>query len=222
MTKKESSKLFRPFSQVDSSTTRKYGGTGLGLYISKKLATALNGKIKVKSEKAIGTEFTVILPMQVGKMENAQREDKMKREEMILTGELYPHKILLVEDNSVNQRLAKIMLQKMGYDCDIAGDGKEALEAFERMEEAKKPFYSIVFMDMQMPQMDGLEATERLIERYKEKCPPIVAMTANVFIEDKEKCAKAGMSDFLPKPIKQSELRQILIKYSNKVQKLAG
>ena len=123
--------------------------------------------------------------------------------------ELFHHRLLLVEDNNINQKLAKLMLKKFGYTCDIAANGVEALELLEQ----KK--YSLIFMDMQMPEMDGVTATIKILEIYGKKRPKIVAMTANAFPEDRKKCSDAGMDDFIPKPIKAEELRRVLGNYGS-------
>jgi len=114
------------------------------------------------------------------------------------------HKILLVEDNKINQTIAVLLLKKLGYQCDIAENGFQALEALKNQPESNQ--YTFLFMDMQMPEMDGLTATKKIIEIYGDKRPTIVAMTANVFEEDKIKCLDAGMDDFISKPISKKEI----------------
>ena len=118
------------------------------------------------------------------------------------------HQILLVEDNIINQKLAKLMFTKGGHTCDIAFNGQDALDALE----ANPGKYSVIFMDMQMPIMGGIEATRKIIQIYQDKSPPIVAMTANAFKEDKESCFAAGMEYFLSKPVKSSEIEAVLNK----------
>lgn len=206
-------KLFKAFSQADSSTTRKYGGTGLGLYISEKLARSMGGKITVNSEYGVGTTFKVELKLKEGKKEKTALKRANFNPEDLKLAESFPHKILLVEDNSVNQKLAKIMLKKLGYSCDIAANGLEALKAFEELENLGHSSYSLVFMDMQMPEMDGVTATRELKSRYGNKEIPIIAMTANVYKEDKARCFEAGMVDFVAKPIKIDEIKRVLMTY---------
>ena len=114
------------------------------------------------------------------------------------------HKVLVVEDVRINQTIVKMMLSKLGFDCDIAVNGIEALEA---LNDAK---YSIIFMDLQMPEMDGLTATKEIVKRYGQSRPIIVAMTANVLKEDRANCAAVGMDDFIPKPLLISEIKRVL------------
>lgn len=203
--------LFKDFSQGDNSTTRKFGGTGLGLSICRKLATAMNGEVFVESEKGQGSTFGLTIPLQYGYHEESLEEElgHDKAISNLEIAKLYPHRILLVEDNRVNQKLAQMMLRKLGYTCDVAANGIEALDAL-----AIKS-YSLIFMDMQMPEMDGVTATKKILEIYGEKRPSIVAMTANAFQEDKDKCFDAGMDDFTSKPIQLSELKKVVIKFGD-------
>ncbi|MFT6633594.1 MAG: signal transduction histidine kinase/CheY-like chemotaxis protein [Bacteriovoracaceae bacterium] len=202
------SKLFKDFSQADSSTTRNFGGTGLGLSISKKLISLMGGEVFVESSPGKGSTFGLQI-----RLKNGEEQTELIKEKSGVVGKLakkYSHKILLVEDNIVNQKLASMMFEIMGYECDIANNGVEALEAFKENQNG----YTIVFMDMQMPIMDGIEATRRLIKTYGDSCPPIIAMTANAFPEDKEICFEAGMVDFISKPIKKGNLQRVLKSFS--------
>lgn len=201
-------KLFKSFSQADSSITRKFGGTGLGLSICSKLIDMMKGKITLYSKLNEGTEFKVILPLKLGDQE--KRKSVEKKESLSILSTQYPHHILVVEDNTVNQKLAKMMFNKMGYEITLANNGQEALDLLSGSNE--DPF-SIIFMDMQMPVMDGVSATKIIIEKYGQNTYPIIAMTANVLEEDKKKCFEVGMNDFVPKPISITDLKKILIKY---------
>jgi len=181
--------LFQAFSQADTSITRKFGGTGLGLTISAKLANLMGSSISLYSSPGKGSifEFEVTLP----------EGDKPQKK---ITNTVKPKfnsdiKILLVEDNPVNIKIASMMITKLGYACDIAENGEQAVEMVKRNN------YHMIFMDMQMPVMDGIEATEIIKQLEQGKHVPIIAMTANVFNEDKEKCFQAGMEYFIPKPI---------------------
>jgi PAS domain S-box-containing protein len=205
-------KLFKSFSQADTSTTRKYGGTGLGLSICFKLAQLMGGEAFVESVEGEGATFGVhlILKMGTAKLEefDVSGVDSISKN---LSDE-FKHKILLVEDNLVNQKIMKMTLEKMGYSCDVAENGVVSIE----MVEASSNTYTIILMDMQMPVMGGIEATEKLIDKYGGDAPHIVALTANAFAEDKEKCLSAGMCAFISKPVKKSKLIEILKEYSFK------
>jgi signal transduction histidine kinase/CheY-like chemotaxis protein len=202
--------LFQAFTQADSSTTREFGGTGLGLAISDRLAKAMNGLISVESKVGFGSTFSVSLPLQQANSEQRPLTDKDNAQTIEeLPSTKLTHKILVVEDNRINQKIAEKMLAKLGLTCDIAINGLEGITALTVKN------YSLIFMDMQMPVMDGIKATEKIIEKYGNKRPAIVAMTANVFQEDKDKCFAAGMDDFIAKPIDITEIIRVLSKYDN-------
>ncbi len=195
--------LFEPFSQADSSTTRKYGGTGLGLSIVRGLAQAMNGEVGVDSEPGKGSRFwfRVPLPLLV-----AEAGREVAAPAAIAPAAKTAH-ILLVEDNLTNRRLIMAMLGRVGYTVDVAENGEEALA---RVMQAPP---DVVLMDVQMPVMDGLEATRRIREweRAQGRTPlPIIALTADAFEDDRQRCLAAGMNDYLTKPIDFSVL-QVLI-----------
>lgn len=199
-------KLFKSFSQVDSSTTRKYGGTGLGLAISHKLSKIMNGNIYVESEVGEGSTFTFKLPLEISEKPNDNLyEDESMEEKLLPTKKKL--EILVAEDNIINQKVIIRLLGKMGQSPDLADNGLLATQAVEQ----KK--YDLIFMDMHMPEMDGVEATKIIIDKMKDKNPYIVALTANVLQEDKDKCFAAGMSDFLTKPINSKKLISSINKY---------
>ncbi|GMM83848.1 ATP-binding protein [Pseudoalteromonas sp. MTN2-4] len=208
MSKDAQTWLFEPFIQGDGSTTREYGGTGLGLAISSKLVKAMNGKIKVYSELGKGSKFTVTLPLKKVAKEKTIDASIPVVENAPNSSELQPHIILIVEDNLINQKVAGMLLEKLGYKYDIAENGKVALEKLEQK------YYTFVFMDIQMPVMNGHDATKEIIARYKNQRPNIVAMTANTFEEDKEKCFASGMDDFIAKPISEQEMVRVLSKFT--------
>lgn len=190
-------RLFKEFTQADSSITRKYGGTGLGLSISMRLAKLLGGNIEVESVKGKGTTFS----LRISLIEGSKNEENQSVVHENLA-EKFPHQILVVEDNKINQKLTKKMLEKMGYDCVIVDDGQAAVD------ECNKNNYSLILMDMQMPTMDGITASRIISKNHKG--PAIVAMTANVFNEDRLKCFEAGMKDFIGKPVRFEDLERVL------------
>jgi signal transduction histidine kinase/CheY-like chemotaxis protein len=203
ISKEDHKNLFQPFTQADNSMSRAYGGTGLGLAISANLTKAMNGTISVKSEEKKGTVFQVSIPLKATIKPN-NMVVKLVSENIVEDSINSAHKVLVVEDVRINQTIVKMMLSKLGFDCDIAVNGIEALEA---LNDAK---YSIIFMDLQMPEMDGLTATKEIVKRYGQSRPIIVAMTANVLKEDRANCAAVGMDDFIPKPLLISEIKRVL------------
>jgi len=194
--------LFQSFTQADGSTTRKYGGTGLGLAIVRQLVLLMGGRIGVESEAGKGATFWCELDFPVAAVPAETGEDK---EAATRDGALAGH-VLLVEDNKVNQMVARKMLTAMGLTVDLAEDGEEALSAL-----AEKR-YDLVLMDCQMPVLDGYRATKtfRDQEVRSEKRLPIIAMTANAMEGDRQKCLDAGMDDYLAKPVKKEQLRTLL------------
>jgi len=198
ISKEDQEKLFKPFSQVDNSTSRKYGGTGLGLVICQQLVSLMAGTIHVKSKTAKGSTFYFTLPLQPVEYSPQAADLVNKLNSPVVKTDMAkkkPLSILLVEDNSVNQKIAMNLFNKMGYAPDLAVNGLEALKALDNKS------YDVIFMDMQMPIMDGVEATEKIVEKWGENTPRIIAMTANVLSQDKQKCFDAGMDDFIGKPI---------------------
>jgi len=200
-------KLFKEFTQSDSSITRQYGGTGLGLAISKNLTNLMGGKINLESEPDKGSEF--MFELKFGYQEN--ETDMFKNKKMEIPNQL---SILVAEDNPINQKVAILTLRHMGLQCDIAKNG---LEAFEMYKEKK---YNVILMDMQMPILDGINATQKIRDfENKEQLENktfIIALTANAFIEDKQKCIDAGMNDFVSKPFKEDALRKTLSQITKK------
>ena len=202
-------KLFLAFSQADGSTTRKHGGSGLGLAIVRQLVDMMHGKLGIDSEVGKGSKFWFVIPLGIAKEELEKKEVVIKRiEPLELEG-----RVLLVEDNPVNQMVARKMLEKLGLESALAENGQEALDILEREE------FNVVLMDCQMPIMDGFEAT-RLWRTYENKSAkghlPIIAMTANVMEGDRELCLLSGMDDYLGKPVRQAELGALLQRWLNK------
>ena len=200
-------KLFQSFSQADSSTTRKYGGTGLGLVISKRLAEIMGGTMSAESEGAgQGSTFRFHIRAEAVATEATATKPTGKTSIDPHMASRHPLTILLAEDNLVNQKLALRLLSQMGYTADVAVNGLKALEAIE----ARR--YDLVLMDVQMPEMDGLEASRQLTAKLKpHERPRIVAMTANAMQGDREACLAAGMDDYVTKPIRVEALVQALL-----------
>ncbi|MDF5712316.1 MAG: ATP-binding protein, partial [Rhizonema sp. NSF051] len=196
-------RLFKAFSQVNSSMTREYGGTGLGLAICKKLSELMGGRIWVESEPGVGSTFyfTITAPIVEERLENVCKDIAIDT----YIAEEHPLKILLVEDNIVNQKIVQHLLQRMGYEADLANNGLEALLALRRQS------YNVVLMDVHMPEMDGLTATQRICKEWTPELRPwIVAMTASGMWGEHERCLASGMNDYLCKPIGIQQLMQVL------------
>ncbi|MDX2473161.1 MAG: ATP-binding protein [Candidatus Krumholzibacteria bacterium] len=205
--KEDLERLFKPFAQVDSATTRKYGGTGLGLNISQQLVGMMGGEIEVTSEPGEGSRFTFVIRLakQAPGAIASAREAGPDRDDGPLG-----LRILLVEDDLTNQLVAKSMLEKMGCTVDIAINGREAVHILENLS------FDVVLMDCMMPEMDGFEATRRIRGRksdVRDHHVPVIALTANAQAGDKARCLAAGMSNFLTKPVKKKVLRKMLLSY---------
>lgn len=202
-------KLFNAFVQVDATTTRKYGGTGLGLAICRNLITMMQGHIWIESEPGKGSTFHFTLQLPTGGPTEQSDTDNV----ITQTPTTVNHpRILLVEDNEVNKMLAMAMLERLGYVCDVAADGQIALDA------AAQKNYDIIFMDCQMPNIDGYEATRMIRELPGKHYPYIIALTANVFAEDIKHCYQSGMDDFLAKPVQLNEIQQKILQYMELIQ----
>jgi signal transduction histidine kinase/CheY-like chemotaxis protein len=186
------------FARTDPAA-RPFGSTGLGLILSDRLVHLLNGRIRVSSQTGKGSRFNFTILAKPAPAKSASTStDTLPR-----LAEKYPLRILLAEDNPINRQLAVLILDKMGYSCGVAENGKEVLDQLQ-----KEPF-DLIFMDIQMPEMDGLEAT-RLIRRGRGKQPVIIAMTANTTRKDRDDCLTTGMNDFLSKPVHLDELIRMM------------
>ena len=201
--------IFEAFQQEDSSTTRKFGGTGLGLAISRQLINLLGGQLNVKSEVGIGSEFYFTIPAKAG--------EKIIKEVNITNDYIFNDvKILIAEDNNLNQELISIILDGKNIKYEIVNDGMEAIEKY------KNNKYDLILMDENMPNMNGMEATQNILIYEKEnnmKHTPIIAFTANAMSGDKEKFLNFGMDDYLSKPVNIKKLYEIIQQFvPNKVE----
>jgi CheY-like chemotaxis protein len=204
-------RLFSPFVQADSTTTRKYGGTGLGLAITKRLVEAMGGAVGVHSEVGKGSTFWFTARLQKGAASGAENLDATSSDaDVQLKAAFAGRRVLLAEDDSFNREIGTLLLEDVGLTVDVAEDGLAAVEM------AAKNRYDLILMDMQMPRMDGLEATRQIRSAGPGNAVPIVAMTANAFAEDRLRCLEAGMDDFLTKPVDPAVLYQVLLRHLTK------
>ncbi|MBW3697885.1 response regulator [Vibrio sp. T187] len=196
ISEKQLTQLFQPFKQADSSITRRFGGTGLGLVITKHLIHLMNGSISVKSELNIGTEFLINLPVK------AKSVNDVKHTSTIDAIEETPKElsILVVEDNPTNQMVIKLILNRMGHKVRIVSNGSEAVKFVKEHHQS----LDLIFMDLSMPVMDGLTTTKYI--RKESINNPIVALTAHTTDSDKQKCLDAGMNAFVGKPVRTAEI----------------
>ncbi len=205
-------RLFKSFSQVDSTITRQYGGTGLGLTISKSLAEMMGGQMWVESVVGVGStfNFTIVAPSSFscpGVKLDAANEYSPTPDPSLPPQSSRPLRILLAEDNQVNQQVALYLLEQIGYQADVVSNGLEVLETLQRQS------YDVVLMDVQMPLMDGLAATKRICQEFPANLRPrIIALTANAMLGDRQTCINAGMDDYVSKPIQLEKLAQSLNK----------
>jgi signal transduction histidine kinase/ActR/RegA family two-component response regulator len=206
--------MFHPFVQEDGSNTSKYGGSGLGLTISKNLIKLMGGTIEVESTIAVGTTFNVKIPLKRAKTIHEVPDDLQNNQALSHKNSLKNCQILMAEDHPLNIMITKKLLEKMGMTVTVVENGKSAVDIFAK---SKPGFYQAILMDIRMPVMDGLEAARaiRALKREDARNIPIIAMTANALNEDRQKTKEAGMNAHLAKPFKPEELFNILMEYIN-------
>jgi CheY-like chemotaxis protein len=213
-------RLFTSFEQAESSTSRKYGGTGLGLAISKRIVELMNGEIWIESELGQGASFFFTVRLKGSgeyiEADNSPRDTTNEPAEVAASGRAtaFPgRRLLLAEDVEINREIVLELLNPLQFEIDCAVNGAEAVQKFTD----RGGRYDLIFMDLQMPEMDGFEATRliRALDLPNAKEVPIIAMTANVFREDIEKCLEAGMNDHVGKPLDMGDVMKKLTFYLN-------
>ena len=210
------SKIFKPFEQEDASTAHNYGGSGLGMAISDNIVKLMNGQILIESEEGKGSEFVVYLALPVA--ENQEEEQiTVENNDSNIEFSIEGVKILLAEDNDINAEVAKEILEMHGAVITRASNGKEAVDMFA---DNSQGTFDVILMDIQMPEMDGWEATKTIRQLQREDADiPIIAMTANAFIEDQRHSIEVGMNGHVNKPVNYKEIKQIIGKCLNKKRK---
>jgi two-component system sensor histidine kinase/response regulator len=198
-------RLFEAFEQADNSTTRKYGGTGLGLAITRRLAQLMGGKVGADSTVKVGSRFWFTARLARGTELAADAAGEPANAELLIRRDYAGRRILVVDDEPVNLEVAKMLLDESGLKVDTARDGEQACAM------AGSQSYDLILMDMQMPRMDGLDATRCIRHDPDYAGVPIIAMTANAFAEDRARCLAAGMDDFLAKPFDPDALFDMLL-----------
>ncbi|HVK31377.1 MAG TPA: ATP-binding protein [Burkholderiaceae bacterium] len=203
-------RLFQRFSQGDESTSRRYGGTGLGLEISRSLARLMGGDITVQSTPGVGSRFELLLPVQEVASPREAAAGAAPASMAVGAGALRRLRLLVAEDNEVNRTVLAAMIEREGHDWHFAHDGLAAVQAAQAQE------YDLVLMDLHMPEMDGIDATRAIRALPGDKAQvPIVALTADAFADTRTRCLEAGMNDFLSKPVSVAELARLLATYGD-------
>jgi len=209
LTPEQQARLFKPFMQADDSTTRQFGGTGLGLVICQRIAQLMGGQVGVSSVAGQGSRFwmTAAMRPQTSAPSASPASTPGEKPEAMLARLCRGRRILLVEDNPVNQKVALAVLKRAALDVEVASDGRQAVDR------VRDGDYALVLMDVQMPVLDGIAATREIRQLPHRTTLPIIAMTANAFDEDRRECLSAGMSDFIGKPVVPANLYRALLKW---------
>jgi CheY-like chemotaxis protein/anti-sigma regulatory factor (Ser/Thr protein kinase) len=204
--------IFDPFTQADGSHTRKFGGTGLGLTITKQIIELLGGRIFIRSEEGRGSVFTIELPagMDVNQQPKVNRYDTLEKLQKQESASPWPlsGRVLVAEDAKANQALIRILLQKMGFDVIMVEDGQQAVDR------VSKETFDVILMDMQMPVMNGYDATRRI--KAMGVPTPIIAVTAHAMKGDEQKCFDVGCDGYVAKPIDRKKIEEIIREHLNK------
>lgn len=201
MSPEQKEKVFRPFTQADLSTTRKYGGTGLGLTITKEIISAMGGELQLDSEMGKGTSFTVTLPLPIAE---PPETDSFERE---LLGQTKFAKILVVDDNEINCKMLSRLIERIGHEVDFA------MTPMHTEELMKSNKYDLIFMDYHMPEMNGPELYLHLKEELRRELPPTIALTADLMDSTRKKIKEVGMKELVGKPIRKTQLRDLIDRY---------
>ncbi|MGB0681251.1 MAG: PAS domain S-box protein [Magnetovibrionaceae bacterium] len=216
LTPEQSERLFDSFTQADTSTTRKYGGTGLGLAICRRLVGLMGGHIGVESEPGQGSTFRFVLPFAIKDEASIQDHGLRSQSQLDLRGVF----VLLVEDNEINQQVAREMMSVAGIEVEIADNGEAALSTLDASQSQAGRAFDLVLMDVQMPVMDGLEATRRVRQREQWKDLPIIAMTAHALAAERDACLEAGMQDHVSKPVDPQALLSTIARWTGRQEQM--
>ncbi|MFP4167807.1 MAG: ATP-binding protein [Desulfonatronovibrionaceae bacterium] len=205
-------KIFSPFSQADSSFTRQFSGTGLGLTISRNLARCLNGDIQVQSAPDTGSTFTLFIPLIVAQPEEEdQNQALLRREPLSFAGQSPVLRVLVAEDDPLNRKLISTFLKSLGHEFEMVENGREAVRS------AGEKDYDIILMDLHMPVMGGMEAAQEIYASENSPASPvIIAMTADARKDIVRECLESGIADYLTKPFEKAELKRVLKKWKDR------